>query len=69
LALSDLAGDLSPRSWQGWLVVAIWLPCWMLSLSVWHSAVAAIACLAGLAVTLLVSSDRPGGPGSVREPR
>jgi hypothetical protein len=41
----------------------------MLSISVLRSAVAAIACVAGLVVVLLVSSDRPGGPGSVRKPR
>ena len=52
---------LSPRSWQGWLTIAAFVAAFWVSLSVWHSILAGVACLAALAAVILLTSDPPGG--------
>lgn len=60
---------LSPKTWQGWLVLGVFLAGFVISLSVWHEVVAAIACLAALGVVMFLTSDRPGGSLGGRDGR
>ena len=56
-----LGWGISPRSWEGWLATALCLAGFAVSLSVWRNTPAAIACMAILAVVILLTTDPPDG--------